>query len=97
MAVVIFLALASVSLASKPKPMRCDSWACKGTTCSPARYQAVRYAFLPPWILASPTYGAALTESGVGMLAVLLGIAVRRARRAASAEEDPAVKAPVNL
>lgn len=87
--------MASVSLASKPEPMKCDAWACNGESCAPAKYQAVRYAFLPPWILASPTYGAALTESGVGILAVLLGVAIRRSRRPAIVEEAPAVEAPV--
>lgn len=93
---LFILALSSVALASKPKPMQCDAWACKGVTCSPAKYQAVRHAFLPPWILASPTYGAALSESGVGMLALLLGFAVRRSRRPAIAQEAPAADLPVN-
>ncbi|GAC1430586.1 MAG: hypothetical protein NVSMB68_02870 [Thermoanaerobaculia bacterium] len=93
---MLVLALASVSLASKPKPMKCDSWACKGDSCSPAKYQTVRHAFLPPWILASPTYGAALTESGVGMLAILLGVAVRRSRRPVAGQEAPSVKASAN-
>lgn len=93
---LLILAVSSVSLAAKPKPMKCDAWECNGTVCAPAKYQAVRNAFLPPWILASPIYGAALTESGVGMLALLLGVAVRRTRSAATVDEAPSVKAPAN-
>ena len=72
------LATAAVAVAAKPKPMECDAWACKGEFCAPAKYQAVRHAFIPPWLLETPIYGAALTETGLLSIVVLGGLALRR-------------------
>lgn len=72
------LAVAATGLATKPKPMECDAWACKGEFCAPAKYQAVRHSIVPPWLLETPVYGAALTESGVLAIAVLVPLAIRK-------------------
>ena len=72
------LATAAVAVAAKPKPMECDAWACKGEFCAPAKYQAVRNSIVPPWLLETPVYGAALSEAGLLSIVVLGGLAVRR-------------------
>lgn len=72
------LATASVAVAAKPKPMECDAWACKGEFCAPAKYQAVRHSIIPPFLLETPIYGAALTESGLLAIVLLSGLALRR-------------------
>jgi len=80
------LAFAAVSLASKPKPMDCDTYKC-GDHCAPAKYARVRHAWAPPWLLTTPLYGAAIIESSA--LAGLL-IVSRLAARARRAGSDPA-------
>ena len=62
--------------------MECDAWACKGEFCAPAKYQAVRHPFLPSWLFETPLYGAALTESGLLAIAVLVPFSIRRRTRA---------------
>jgi len=84
------LAIASVALAAKPKPMECDAWACKGEFCAPAKYQAVRHSFLPPWLLDTPVYGAALTETGLLAIALLIPYSIRRREKETMAQPESA-------
>lgn len=84
------LATAAVAVAAKPKPMECDAWACKGEFCSPAKYQAVRNSIVPPWLLETPIYGAALSEAGLASIVVLGGLALRRRTNHAANAAKPA-------
>ena len=84
------LATAAVAVAAKPKPMECDAWACKGEFCAPAKYQAVRNSIVPPWLLETPVYGAALSEAGLLSIVVLGGLAIRRRKSNVVDEAKPA-------
>lgn len=78
----LVLTVVSVALAAQPRAMACDAWMCKGVHCAPAKYARVRMAptILP--LFASPTFGAAVVESGIGLGVFLLGSAISRRRRA---------------
>lgn len=91
------LATAAAALASKPKPMECDAWACKGEYCSPAKYQAVRNSIIPPFLLETPVYGAALTEAGVLSIALLSALALRRRGAGVVEAAEPATDPGVVL
>lgn len=82
------LAIASVALAAKPKPMECDAWACKGDSCAPAKYQAVRHSIVPTWLLDTPVYGAGLTEAGVLAIALLVPYSIRRRTKGSEVEPE---------
>jgi len=66
--------------------MACDAWACKGSSCAPAKYAEVRSAptILP--LFSSPLYGAAVLEGGAGFAIFLLASAVSRRRRTSARE-----------
>jgi len=75
---LLAVAITSAALAEKPKPMECDAWSC-GEKCAPAKYEAVRSYWMPPWLLTNPLYGAAILESAaVGGLLLIGGIARRK-------------------
>lgn len=77
---VLGLGIAGAALASKPKPMECDAWSC-GKRCAPARYAAVRDPWMPPWLLASPVYGAIVLESTALGSLIFVGAIARKRRR----------------
>lgn len=86
----VVLAAVSVALAAQPRPMACDAWMCKGAHCAPQKYAKVRTAptILP--LFASPTFGAAVVEGGIGFGVFLVGAAVTRRRRATTGAARPA-------
>ena len=61
--------------------MACDAWACKGSSCAPAKYAEVRSAPTMLPLFSSPLYGAAVLEGGAGFAIFLLASAVSRRRR----------------
>lgn len=86
----IFSGLAglSVALAAKPKPMDCDAWECKGNSCAPAKYVAVRQSPILRWLEASPMHQAFVYEGG-GVAAALLVVGVVSGRRRRSERWQP--------
>ncbi len=88
-ALLLVLTAVSISLAAAPKPMACDSFKC-GPSCAPAKYVAVRTPPTLPPLFASPVYGAAVIEGGIGLLAVLFGARLSVKRRAKVAREEAA-------
>jgi hypothetical protein len=93
LAAVALTAGVSVALAAKPKPMPCGAWACKGSSCAPAKYAKVRSLPILFPFYSSPIYGAAAIEGGLGFAAFLLGSTVARRRRIAG-ELRPVSPAP---
>jgi len=87
------VAAVSVSLAAQPKPMDCDSWECKGKSCSPAKYVSVRNEPILAAFAASPVYKAAALEGGLAGLALLFAGVFSGKRRRAAAKEAPAPNA----
>ncbi|MFN2385564.1 MAG: hypothetical protein ABR576_04670 [Thermoanaerobaculia bacterium] len=83
----------SVALAAAPKAKSCESWLCKGQTCSPAKYVAVRNAptLLP--LFGSQIYPAIAIEGSLG-LAVLLAARLATRRRRPTPAEEAQVKPP---
>lgn len=93
-AAALVLGCASVALAGKPKPMACDAWACKGSSCAPAKYAEVRSAPTMLPLFSSPLYGAAVLEGGAGFAIFLLVSAVSRRRRTSVRDTAPAPPSP---
>lgn len=83
----------SVALAAAPRAKSCESWLCKGQSCSPAKYVAVRNAptLLP--LFGSQVYPAVAIEGSLG-LAVFLAASLTARRRRVSPGEEAEAKPP---
>ena len=80
----------SVALAAAPRGKSCESWLCKGRSCAPAKYVAVRNAptLLP--LFGSQVYPAIAIEGSLGLAVVLTATLVARRRRLSPGEQAQA-------